>query len=287
MKSGQKMLIAFTTVLMLGPTGCVNLKSVDDYSLTSLKSIEKFEELNYSFNQHCIDHCQFEAIRKFEIKREPEKYCGCDPYQQADKVTQLIYYSINGYFEGLSNLSNDKLTTYNFDPVTKSLKAGKFGSVEIKSEQVDAYTKISKILLKATTDLYRKRRIKDYIEQANEPIKTLLLQFKFVLQTNLKSEIEAKRHELYNYYMEMEKDGKLSKYEQGKAVIEYYQQVSDLNAKENQIEAFAKGLDLIKEGHQKLYDDRNKMTTKELSDILIRCSSDIQDIISEFNKLNK
>jgi len=277
-----------TIVLILGLTGCLNLKVVNDYSLTSLKSIKNFEDLNYSFNQHCIDRCQFEVIRKFEIKREPEAECNCDLYQQADKVTRLIYNSINGYFEGLSNLSNDKLTTYNFDALTKSLKTANLGTigVNITSQQVDSYAKISQILLRAVTDLYRKEKIKDYIEQANEPIKTLLEGFKLILQ-NLKSEMDVKKEKLFNYYMDIVRDGTLSNYDRGKAVIEYYQQVSALNAKENQVEAFAKGLDLIKDGHQKIYDHRNEIGAKELREMLIRCSSDIQDIISEFNKLNK
>lgn len=289
MKNGQKKLILSTIILILGLTGCLNLKSVNDYSSTSLKSIKKFEDINYSFNQHCIDECQFEAIKTFTIVRKPEEYCKCVLYQEADKVTQLIYNSINGYFEGLSNLSNDKLTTYNFDALTKSLKEGNFGKtgVQITSAQVDGYAKISQILLRATTDLYRKNKIRDYIEQANAPIQTLLDSFKFILKSNLENEINVKKEKLYDYYTEMKIRGTLSEYEQGKAVIEYYQQVSALNGKENQIETFAKGLDKIKEGHQKLYDNRNKMTTKELSEMLIQYSSDIQDIISEFNKLQK
>lgn len=288
MNNGHKALIALSIIVILGLTGCPNLKVVNDYSLTSLKSIQKFEELNYSFNQHCIDECQFEAIKEFKIEREVEEYCKCDLYQQADKVTQLIYNSINGYFEGLSNLSNDKLTTYNFDALTKSLKDGNFGKtgVNVTTEQVGAYAKISQILLRATTDLYRKKKTKDYIEQANGPIKTLLEGFKLIVQ-NLKNEIDVKKEKLYGYYTEMKKRGTLSEYEQGKAVIEYYQQVSALNAKTNQIESFAKGLDLIEKGHQKLYDNRDKISAKELSEMLIQCSSDIQDIISEFNKLKK
>ena len=289
MKRGQKALVALIVILTLSLTSCVNLKSVNDYSLTSLKSIRKFEEINYSFKQHCIDRCQFEAIRKFEIKnwKDAEKECACALYQQADSVTQLIYNAINGYFEGLSNLSNNNLTTYNFDALKNSLTEGNFGNVEIKKEQVDAYANISKILLRATMDLYRKKKIKDYVEQANEPIQILLSTFQFILQSNLEGLVEVKKEKLFSYYKDMARNNTLSEYEKGKAVIDYYQQLSDLNAKQKQIDAFAKGIKVIADGHQKLYDSRNKMTAKELREMLIQYASDIQNIISEFNKLKK
>jgi t-SNARE complex subunit (syntaxin) len=79
----------------------------------------------------------------------------------------------------------------------------------------------------------------------------------------------------------------LSDYEKGKATIDYYQQLSDINSKQKQIDVFAKSLNVISEGHQKLYESRAKMTTKEMKELLTQYASDIQDLISEFNKSKK
>lgn len=269
--------------LTAGLSSCVNLKSVNDFSSSSSKGIKKFEDINYSFKQHCIDRCQFEAIRKFEIKRETE--CDCDDYKKADSVTLVIYNSIKGYFDGLTNLSNNDLTDYNFDALKKSLNEGKFGDIEIEKTQVDAYSAISNILLKATTDIYRKNKIKEYVEEANAPIQILLTKFQFILQKNLQDELNFKKEKLYAYYQEMKLNNTLTEYEKGKATIDYYQQLSEINAKQQQINAFTKSLKSISEGHQKLYDNRNKMSAKELKEMMTGYSSNIQDIISEFNKL--
>lgn len=273
-------------LLSVVASSCVNLKSINNFSSTSSTGIKKFEDINYSFKQHCIDRCQFEAIRKFEIKRDIE--CNCDDYRKADSVTQLIYNSIRGYFDGLTNLSNNDLTNYNFDALKKSLTEETFGSIKIEKEQVEAYSKISKILLKATTDIYRKNKLKKYIEEANEPIQILLNKFQFIIQKNLEGELNFKKERLYAYYQEMKMNNPpLTEYEKGKATSDYYQQLFDINTKQKQIESFAKSLKSISEGHQKLYDNINKMSTKELKDLLIGYTSDIQDIISEFNKLKK
>lgn len=270
-------------LLTAGLSSCFNLKSVNDFSSSSSEGIKKFEDISYNFNQHCIDRCQFEAIRKFEIKRETE--CSCDEFKKADSVTLLIYNSINGYFDGLTKLTDNELTNYNLDAVNKSLKEGDFGDIKIEKSQADAYTAISKILLRATTDIYRKNNTKKYVEAANEPIKILLTKFQFILQKNLQDELNFKKEKLYAYYQEMKMNNTLTDYEKGKATMDYYQQLADVNSKQQQINAFAKSLNSISEGHQKLYDNRDKMSTKELKVMMTGYASDIKNIVSEFNKL--
>jgi two-component sensor histidine kinase len=71
------------------------------------------------------------------------------------------------------------------------------------------------------------------------------------------------------------------------ATTDYYQQLLEVTTKQNQIDAFAKSLKSMAEGHQKLYENRNKMQAKEVKELLTGYASDIQDIISEFNKLKK
>lgn len=279
----------YTTVtlifLSIFTYSCVNLKQLNDYASKSLVGIKKFESIDYSFKQHCLDKCQLDAIKSFEIKKQAE--CKCDLYIAADSVTLLIYNSIKGYFDGLVNLSNNDLTTYDLGTLNKALTEGDFEGVKIEKEQADAYTSISTTLLRATTDLYRKKKIKQYIEEANQPIQILIKKLQFILQKNLEDELNFKKEKLYTYYKEMNLNGNITDYEKGKATIDYYQQLSDITQKQRLIDAFVNGLKSISNGHQKLYDNRNKLTTKEIKESIKQYSSEIQDIISEFNKLKK
>jgi hypothetical protein len=262
---------------------CVSLKSVSSFSSTSLDGIKKFEEINYSFRQHCIERCQFEAIRDFDIKKETD--CNCDIYKQADQATLLIYNSIKGYLTGLKNISRNNLTDYSTNALEKSLQEGAFGNVKIEKKLVDSYSSILEILSKSVTDIYRKNKIEIYVEDANEPIQVLLEKFQFIMKENLEVELDFRKERLYDYYMEMKLNNTISEYEKGKATIDYYQQLSDINAKQKQIDVFVRGLKSISQGHQKIYDSRNKMSARELSVLLAEYTSAIQDIISEFNKL--
>ena len=67
---------------------CVNLKTVSEFSSTSLLSVKNFEEIDYTFWDHCIDRCEDEAIKKFEFQRALA--CSCEVYVAADSVTQVM-----------------------------------------------------------------------------------------------------------------------------------------------------------------------------------------------------
>lgn len=288
----RRKLLGGFLLLTVGISSCINLKSVNTFSSSSLKGIKKFEDINYSFNQHCNERCKFEAISKLEVKKKLE--CDCSLYKSADSVTILIFNSINGYFDGLAKLSNNELTDYKFDALKKALVKGDFGDVKIEEKHVNAYSEISKILLKATTDAYRKRKLKFYITKANEHIQVLLTSFQFIVQKNLADELEFKKDKLSVFYSNMMDttlpDIKAKNYttaDKEKAIMEYYQQLEDIELKRQQIIAFAKSLNVIKTGHQKLFDNKDKMTAKEIKELLTGYANDIEDIISEFNKLKK
>jgi hypothetical protein len=269
----------------VGMNGCVVLKSVNNFSATSLDGIQKFEEINYTFHQHCLERCQFELIKEFEIKRDT--VCNCDIYIKADNATLLIYNSIKGYLAGLTNLSGNKITDYRINNLEKSIPDGDYGDIKIEKKQVAAYSRILEILSKATTDAYRRKKIEKYVGEGNEPVQILIEKFQFIIHRNLEAELDYKKERLYDYFRDMKMNNTLSDYEKGKATIDYYQQLSDINAKQKQMDAFARSLSGISEGHQKLYDRRNNMSARELRELLTGYAGDIRDLISEFNKLKK
>ena len=282
MKKSLSLPVLYIFLTVFITTGCVTLKPVSDFSASSVNGIMKFEEINYSFQQHCLDRCAFEAIRTFEIKRDTE--CDCKDYKKADQITGQIYNTLKSYFTGLSNLSDNKLTSFNFKSLENSLIKGEFGKILIEDEHVKSYTNLSGIILRATTDLYRRKMISKYVEEANSHVQILLEKFQFIIQQNLRDELDFRKARLYDYYMEIKKGNTLSDYEKGKAAGDYWQQISDILSKQEQIDAFAGSLTTIAEGHQKLYENRNKMSAKELAVELAGYACDIQDIISEFNK---
>lgn len=268
--------------LWLFVASCVNLKKVNDYASTSSKSIKKYEELGYNFVKACNDKCVIEQLDK---KQFVENSCDCKASNQADSVTLVLYNAIKGYFDGLAKLSNNEVTSYKFDALTKALKDGNFGDVKIDKEDVDAYAKISSILTKAITDGYRKRKVSEYIGEANDAIKVLLDALKFNLISNLSKTLETRRDRFEGYYFDLFDDTTTSAYEKVKIIQDFNSANSDIDSKKKQITTFGKGLNTISQGHQKLFENRNKLNARELKKLLSQYASDIQDIVDEITKL--
>lgn len=274
-------LTALTLIVWL--TACVSLKQVGQYSAQATDGIAQFEELEYSFERHCLDRCLFNAMTTFEIKRELA--CSCDDYQEADSVTSLIYHAIAGYFSGLNDLSLNELTAYDLGPFRSTLTAGNFGDININAPQAEAYTSLTQLLLRAATGAFRNKKIKDYIETANAPLQVLLEKFRFILQQNLVNALDFRKERYFAYYREMNLGGNNTTYERGKATIDYYTELASISRKQKQIDAFATTLQTIGEGHQELYDNRNKLKAKELATGLRGYANSIRDLVSQFNQL--
>jgi hypothetical protein len=271
-------------IVIVGLSNCANLKHVNNFSSTSLNSLEKFEDINYSFEQNCIDNCLDKKINDLALNL---KDCDCQTNRIADSATFVIYNSLRAYLEGLLKISNNELTTYKMDAMNKSLKEGEFGPVKIEKNQADAYSKISKTILRAFTDGYRKKKIKDYVKEANEPFKVLIYFLDFNLSSNLVGKLNVKKKRLESTYFDLSKDETLSNYEKRKVVEEYYQKVSEIEYQQNELFLYSKALRKIAAGHQKLLDNIETLSTTKIKEELTQFSSDIKDIVSEYNKLKK
>lgn len=263
-------------------TSCLNLQKVSDYATASVKGLKKFEELDYTFRKACRDKCMLEQIRNLMLNPEG---CKCASDQSADSLTSVLYNSVKSYYDALSKLAANNLTSYKLDPLAKALKSGQYGEMKIDKAEVDAYAKISSILLTAFTNGYRRRKLGSYIGEANEPIQILIRALDFNLASNLAGKLNVHKQRTESVYADFINDTGASSYDKKKAIFEYNDLITEWDAKQNRILAFSKALKSISSGHQKLFEHRNKMTANEIKAVLMQHASDLEAIISELNKL--
>ena len=162
-----------------------------------------------------------------------------------------------------------------------------FGSIKIEEDHVEAYTKLSEILLNAFTNKYRKNKIKKYVKDANEPLKVLITFLDFNLSSNLIGKLNVQKERIKIYYFELIKDASLSTLEKRKAVEVYYSRLNSIETIEKELITYTKALKKISKGHQKMLDNIDDFNEEEIKEILAQYTSDIEDIISELDKLKK
>jgi hypothetical protein len=282
-----RILFKFFVLLLLltgGLQSCVNLNHVNNFASCSLKSVKNFEAIDYSFKQNCLENCQDKKINDFTLTSQD---CDCKANEKADSVTFLIYNAVKGYLDGLTNLSNNNLTNYKMDNLKKSLTESDLKSIKIEKAHIEAYSKISGILLNAFTNKYRKNKIKQYLKTGNEPFKVLISFLDFNLSANLTGKLNVQKQGIKDSYFDLTKDNTLSTFEKRKAVEEYYQRSNKIDARQSALTTYSKELKKIAAGHQSLVDNIEKMNKDEIKEQLTQYASDIQDLVSEFNKITK
>ncbi|MCL5127197.1 hypothetical protein [Algibacter sp. L4_22] len=269
-------------ICLISISSCVNLKHVNAYSLESLEGVQYFEAINYSFQQSCLDKCFEQKIIDLEFL---DQNCDCEQEKVADSITLKIYASVFGYFDGLTNLSDNDLTSYKTDALTNALSEGDFGSITIKKEHVESYTTVSQLLIHAFTDSYRKKKIKTYVKDANEPVKELILFLDFNISSNLSGKLEVKKNRLKADYFDLIKDSSLSSFEKRNAIKEYYNNIIEIEQQQAKFVAYSKTLSAISNGHQKLYDDIEHLSVKAIQQEIFQSASEIKSIITELKKI--
>lgn len=270
------------SVCILYFTGCVNLKAVHTYSTSSLKSLQKFEDLDYSFRKSCQEKCRIGQFEKQKIDPIP---CPCHEEKSADSVSLIIYKALKGYFQGLADLSTNELTSYKFNALAKALKEGNFGGLTVNKQHVDAYAKISTILTRAVTDGYRRKKLSLYIGDANESVKTLLQTMGFILVETLSKRLETQEQRLQSFYFDLVEDSDASLYEKKKIIEEYDLDKGKLEVRKELVKSYARGLVSISRGHQELFENRTKLRESEVKALLAQHASDLEDIMDEWNKI--
>lgn len=278
MKKRFNLLWLLVLLASCGPS----LKSVNQYSAASVAGLQKFEELGYSFTQHKLESCHLDNIAEAVVKIDTT--CDCSLYSKADEATETIYNHVLSYLSGLQKLSNPANSSYDISPINKALNEGKFANISIEKTQVDAAGKLATLLMNAIGGAYAKKRLKQYIAEANPALQILVEKLQFILKQNLAGLLAGKKIRLYGYYGLLAKSNELNQFEKGLATETFYQKINTITIQQQKINAFANGLSAIVKGHQKLYDNREKLDLKELQTAVAGYVSEIRAAITTFNK---
>jgi len=279
MKISGSVLVLF----LFSVAGCTTLKPVSDLSDKAVESLEIYKEIPATYNDFCIERCQFNLIRRNQVVRDTAVSCDCRVFKSADRATTKVYHALVAYFKSLGDLSAGDLTNYDTRSLNEALTEGKFGSLTIDKNTVTAYSALGKLVMEAFTNGYRKQKLRQVIERANPNIQILLQVFKTSIG-NLEMELSFQKERNFALYSELLME-KLTGYDKVRLTTDYYREIDKLTLKQQQLNTYSTGLVTIAEGHQKLFDNRNKIKANEIKEALGKYAAELQDLIVDFRKL--
>ena len=263
-------------LLLVAQYGCVDLSAVRDFAAISAESAQYTKLVNDYVSSP-------ERQKRYQ---PPNQHATLDAEKEKRKNQKDLLLGrhaiIQEYTEALGNLASDELVNYDkdIDTLGKAVTNNKFAG----EKDADAAAAISKILVRAVTDNWRKGKIQELIAESNKNFQTAIGALQDIVLGGFSMDLEIESTALGKYYM---KNIMESKDPAGIAALKEWQQlrIARLEERAQAIEAFSQILKKISEGHQNLYDGRDDLDRDLLIKEIRRYSKDLRSLLNTIKSL--
>ena len=288
--------LIFTTCLTMILPGCVNLSAVTEFANTSNKTLATFDTVRLNYVTMYKGRAKREFLQKHNFEESPlireREYQGfttdslMKANEAADKSVQLIHQVLVNYFEGLKNLSNNELMNFGGDVDKLSAALKTTGVVRVKPEEHQAYSSLTRLMVRASTDAYRRRALSRYIEEAQPSVMVLINKMDTIINLMIPMFTEEGSQSYIAYRNMVVKDKALSYSQRQMLADQYIERRHRLEARIARLRSYQAELAKIRDAHTALYKGRDKVQGKEMRAALLSYITDIEQLKADFDKLN-
>jgi hypothetical protein len=274
--------LLYSALLLHGP-GCADPSAVGRFASVGKAADESFSSLAKDFTDSCLRGERYRLLGEWQSDigtLEAEAARSCKKHARAAKRVNGAHRVLIRYLSALGELAGGDLVSY--DDSIGELAGSLEDADMLGDEGVDAVTKVCAVLMDAAAGKWRRRELGSAIERANADVRALAEALRGVVEEDyariLDDESEAARKFYLGKLREHGNEEPLAsvlvyaKWEEEEAVIE---------GKRKAAEAYVKVLDKIIEGHQDLYDRRDKLDSKETRKLVLKHVTAIEDLLSE------
>lgn len=250
--------------------GCANLTAIRDFGAISADTA--------TYHNLVTDYVATPTRLKHLEPSEFGPSLDTAQHQRAAQEPLLLLRqtAIAEYMQALAALAADDLVVYDdgVDTLSKALQSGKFAS----ESDAKSFSAITKVVLKATTDGWRQKQLRQLIGDYDPDVQTLISSLRtIVAQGVIANDIPNERGALRNYYETLQRR---SHDPAGKAALLEWQaaRASELSQREAAATAYISVLDKISAGHRELHEERAALNSKELLRQMKRYAQDLHSL---------
>ena len=300
MKNKYLLLSLFLSILC---QGCANLEHLNTFSTGAVKTLKSYNDIDYTYTsgykKYVLTQKDFEfnvgddlkankiqLPQKFTVAGEPETAI------KADKAINFLFTGLTAYFQGLANISDKDLVNYNYDDVAKNLKADatlktKLGG--ITNGQIDASSKIAKVLTDEIMKAYRAKTIKNVIINHDNDVAAVADALIKILSGPRINVLNIDRKLLDTKYQVILLDDHIDLGTKVRLREKYLEEQTELDSYENQINNLVKALGEIKAEHHSVVDllKTNKIDSQEVKDKIKYYGGVLEDLLENIKNLKK
>ncbi|MFA5924575.1 MAG: hypothetical protein WC856_25355 [Methylococcaceae bacterium] len=270
-------------VILLLLSACADLKGIRQFSETSADSA--------GYTALSIDYVK--SIERQKIFQDQSRHADLDKIIKTRKEQQDallgLHRGVQEYMTAIGALAADELVSYDnaLDSFSKNVKSAKLPHLDDKS--VDAFSALTKLIAKAATDAYRQKQLNLIIGESNTDFQVLIASMSDIVGLDYVSSLEDEEAAVDKFYQKIIVIADNAPPQQASIQLlkEIWQAKKDsIQAKKQSCILYAKSLKKIGEGHQLLYQNREKLTAKQFLDTLYGYRKEIEALNKEIHNIN-
>lgn len=270
--------IVFKAIVLLAFTqGCTtNLKPVQDFANLSAESAQ--------YTTLVDEYLDFPQRQK--RYQPPDRHANLDAMAQdrANQQTALLLRQslIETYMKSLGRLAADEVVdnTEELAQLSTTLES----QTPTSPQEAEAFKKIAGIVTTVAVKRWRQDQLQNLIEQANAPIQQVLESLHRIVSDGFGGDLQTEEAAIQNYYMTIIME---SQDPAGKAALAEWKdlRMSQVHKRSEAVQIYGTVLDRISEGHQRLFDQRQNLTKKEVLHQVKNSVKDLRALLQTFKKL--
>jgi hypothetical protein len=267
-------LLIFVFLLLAAP-GCADLSAITEFASTSARSAQ--------FTKLVTDYLESPLRQKrYQPVSNAARLDSMAKRREAQGPVLLTRIAVIGkYMKALGKLASDEAVDYD-----ESIEKVGEGSVEAKlidESDADALTAVSRLILRLSTEGWRRNKLKELITEANPSFQRVVLSLKTIVNDDFADDLEVERDVIDHYYVTLID---VSHDSAGIEALREWEEVrmSELDARQKALKGYSKVLAVIAAGHQKLYDQRDDLAKDEVQREMKIYAKDLQE---SFNAVRK
>lgn len=256
--------------------GCVSLSQVHNYAVSSVGALRQIDKVNYSFGEYCERECELQQMRKGEIKSDFD--CSCSqPAANADAAIAKIDSTLIAYLVAIAHLTNNSQFTYDVSGLTQAVQNSNM--LRLNDQQVSVATKAGNFLATAATSYYRRKKLRQYLTEADTIFRDLTETYLYIIDNRLRAQLKLDSVARMTNIKQMA-DNTSDRGLKQIFVKRYLDDKAYYNRRSNLLDAYATLLKLVKKGYHALYLHRYRLTDQATKDLISGYSADLKYILS-------
>jgi hypothetical protein len=273
----------FFVLAVLALAGCTAPTTVKKYAGISKKAGETFSAVHEDLYRSCVRRQYYEGLSvTFPDldSLETEAVASCADFKRAGRGLKAANKTLVDYLKTLSKLADKNIVVYDdeFDDFADALE----DTYPFDDRRIEAVGSVTSFVAEAAAGAWRRRNLGKAIERTNDDIQVIAAMFEQVLSTDYKRLLEGEREAARKYYL-----GKVKLEGRGdplSAVVVYdlwRKEDAAIDEKQDGAGACAGIYRRIAKGHQKLFDNREDLDSKEMRKFAVEYTETIEELIAE------